>query len=136
MILSDIDVQKEREEKEAAELARQLKLKKAAEEQVSAMGLKEKFSSLSAAEGSVVASVFAAARAKKDPEFTLANLDLDGPDGNAFTVMGYAKSAMKSAKFSKVEIDTVIADAMSGKYEHLVAVCEAACQEANRRIAA
>ena len=48
-------------------------------------------------------------------------IDLTGPDGNAFALMGYAK------KFSKqlgLDADEIIKDMMSGDYEYLLDVME------------
>ena len=48
-------------------------------------------------------------------------IDLTGPDGNAFALMGYAKNLAR-----QLEIDSkpIIEDMMSGDYEHLLEVFE------------
>lgn len=48
-------------------------------------------------------------------------IDLSGPEGNAFALMGYAKTWGK-----QLDLDTnaIIADMMSGDYEHLLTVFE------------
>ena len=48
-------------------------------------------------------------------------IDLTGPDGNAFALMGYAK------KFSKqlgLDSEEIISNMMSGDYDHLLDVME------------
>lgn len=50
---------------------------------------------------------------------------LVGVDGNAFSVMGYVRSAMKGAKMSGVDIEAYTKDATSSDYNHLLVVsCE------------
>ena len=48
-------------------------------------------------------------------------IDLTGPDGNAFALMGYAKNLAR-----QLDIDSkpIIEDMMSGDYEHLLEVFE------------
>jgi hypothetical protein len=46
-------------------------------------------------------------------------IDLTGPDGNAFALMGYASNFAKQLGLSKEEI---IKDMMSSDYEHLLRV--------------
>ena len=50
---------------------------------------------------------------------------LVGVDGNAFSIMGYVRTAMKRAKMTKEDIDTYTKDATSSDYYHLLVVsCE------------
>lgn len=50
---------------------------------------------------------------------------LIGVDGNAFAIMGYVRTAMKSAKMTKEDIDAYTKDATSSDYNHLLVVsCE------------
>ena len=50
---------------------------------------------------------------------------LVGVDGNAFSIMGYVRSAMKSAKMTSQDIDAYTKDATSSDYNHLLVVsCE------------
>lgn len=50
---------------------------------------------------------------------------LVGVDGNAFSIMGYVRSAMKSAKMTSQDIDAYTKDAKSSDYNHLLVVsCE------------
>jgi hypothetical protein len=49
-------------------------------------------------------------------------IDLTGPEGNAFCLLGYAKSFAKHLSYSKEEIEELISDMMNGDYEHLVTV--------------
>lgn len=59
-------------------------------------------------------------REKKAPkEFVI---DLTGPDGNAFVLMGNAKTFAKQLGFTPEEITVMLNDMMSGDYEHLVQV--------------
>lgn len=43
-------------------------------------------------------------------------------DGNAFAIMGYVRSAMKSAKMTSQDIDAYTKDATSSDYNHLLVV--------------
>ena len=49
-------------------------------------------------------------------------VQLSGNDGNAFSVMGTVKQALKKAGASKEEIDQYLADSMSGDYDNLLRV--------------
>jgi hypothetical protein len=54
-------------------------------------------------------------------------IDLTGPNGNAFALMGIARNIAKQldrAGANDVEIDVIIKDMMSGDYEHLLEVFE------------
>tara|TARA_B110000977_G_C10936611_1_gene439211 strand:- start:82 stop:363 length:282 start_codon:yes stop_codon:yes gene_type:complete len=46
-------------------------------------------------------------------------IDLTGPDGNSFALMGYAKRFAKQLNFDSKDI---ISQMMSGDYEHLLEV--------------
>ena len=48
-------------------------------------------------------------------------IDLTGPEGNAFALMGYAK---KLARQLEIDSKPIIEDMMSGDYEHLLEVFE------------
>jgi len=48
-------------------------------------------------------------------------IDLTGPEGNAFALMGYAK---KFARQLGTDSNPIIEDMMSGDYEHLLEVFE------------
>ena len=48
-------------------------------------------------------------------------IDLTGPDGNAFSLMGYASDFCKQLGIDKKPI---LDDMMSGDYEHLLSVME------------
>jgi hypothetical protein len=48
-------------------------------------------------------------------------IDLTGPDGNAFVLMGYAR---RLAKQLDLDPEKIVADMQSGDYEHLVSVFE------------
>tara|TARA_Y100001980_G_C14309924_1_gene134402 strand:- start:45 stop:269 length:225 start_codon:yes stop_codon:yes gene_type:complete len=47
-------------------------------------------------------------------------LDLTGPDGNAFALMGYAMNFAKQLGYSKLAIDGIIEEMKLDDYEHLV----------------
>lgn len=47
---------------------------------------------------------------------------LVGVDGNAFSIMGYVRSAMKRAKMTGQDIDAYTKDATSSDYDHLLVV--------------
>ena len=47
---------------------------------------------------------------------------LVGIDGNAYSVMGYVKSAMREQGYTKAEQDEYLHDAMSDDYNHLLCV--------------
>lgn len=50
---------------------------------------------------------------------------LVGVDGNAFSIMGYVRSAMKRAQMTSQDIDAYTKDATSSDYNHLLVVsCE------------
>ena len=46
-------------------------------------------------------------------------IDLTGPDGNAYVLLGYAK---RYARALDMDADVVCDDMMSGDYEHLLSV--------------
>ena len=48
--------------------------------------------------------------------------DLVGVDGNAYSIMGYVKKAMRAEKCTSQEIDEYLKDAMSSDYNHLLTV--------------
>lgn len=50
----------------------------------------------------------------------LVNLSLVGVDGNAFAIMATFRRAATRQGFPTVEIDDVLAEAMSGDYDHLL----------------
>jgi hypothetical protein len=49
-------------------------------------------------------------------------IDLAGPDGNAFALMGTAKRFAKQLCYDKPEIDKILNDMQSGDYENLLNV--------------
>lgn len=55
---------------------------------------------------------------------TKPRINLNGPEGNAFCLMGYARKWAKSLEYSQEDIEAVISDMMSGDYEHLLSVLE------------
>ena len=59
--------------------------------------------------------------------------DLVGVDGNAFSVMGYVKRAMRESGFSPEEISEYIAEATSGDYNNLLCVSVDMVDKCNQR---
>ncbi len=49
-------------------------------------------------------------------------IDLTGPSGNAFALIGHARSFAKQLGYSKDDTDTLIRDMMAGDYENLLQV--------------
>ena len=49
-------------------------------------------------------------------------IDLSGPDGNAFVIMGYANKFAKQLSYSKDKIEELMADMQSSDYDHLIQV--------------
>lgn len=54
-------------------------------------------------------------------------LNLVGIDGNAFSIMGAFSKQAKKEKWTKEEIDTVLDDATSSNYNHLLATIDSYC---------
>lgn len=52
-------------------------------------------------------------------------IDLCGPDGNAFVLIAIAKNLAKQLDYDSAEIDALIERMMSGDYENLIAVMDA-----------
>ncbi|WP_319406285.1 hypothetical protein [uncultured Desulfosarcina sp.] len=57
----------------------------------------------------------------KGPE-TKPTVKLVGHDGNAFSIMGRVKQALKRAGADKEYIDRYLSEATSGDYDHLLVV--------------
>jgi hypothetical protein len=49
-------------------------------------------------------------------------VELVGEDGNAFAILGRVQDALKSAGNDKSVVDAYLEQAMSGDYDHLLAV--------------
>ena len=49
-------------------------------------------------------------------------VDLTGPDGNAYSLMGYARNWGKQLGWDKVKIQELMNEMMDGDYEHLLQV--------------
>jgi hypothetical protein len=56
------------------------------------------------------------------------NLDLTTVDGNAFFLMGAFSNQAKRQGWTKEEIDSVMKEAMSSNYNHLVATLQLHCK--------
>lgn len=58
--------------------------------------------------------------------------NLVGVDGNAFSIMGYVKKAMKKEGKSQADIDGYLEEATSGDYSKLVSVSSAVIDKLNQ----
>lgn len=58
----------------------------------------------------------------KDMARVRRTIDLDGPDGNAWALMGTARNWGKQLGWSREKIDEVIEQMMSDDYENLIRV--------------
>lgn len=56
------------------------------------------------------------------------NLDLVGLDGNAFNLMGAFQRQARREGWSQEEIDRVLAECLSGNYDHLLATLQIYCE--------
>ena len=56
---------------------------------------------------------------------------LVGVDGNAFSIMGYVRKAMKRERCTKEEIDAFTKEATSGDYNHLICISVEMCDKLN-----
>jgi hypothetical protein len=59
---------------------------------------------------------------------------LIGVDGNAFSVMGYVRNAMRTAGMSQTERDEYSKDAMSSDYSHLLVVSMDMIDKVNEKL--
>lgn len=59
---------------------------------------------------------------------------LVGVDGNAYSVMGYVKGAMREVGMSQDEQKAYVADATSGDYKHLLYVSMNMLERCNERL--
>lgn len=58
----------------------------------------------------------------EQPNFPLdVTIDISGPDGNAFVILGRTAAALRGVGFSQEEIDRFWAEATSADYDHLCA---------------
>ena len=59
---------------------------------------------------------------RKDDMDRKIEIDLTGPDGNAFVLLGNAKKLAKMLHYNETETEELLNDMRSGDYEHLVEV--------------
>lgn len=59
---------------------------------------------------------------RQKSEVTEIVIDLTGPDGNAFVLLGYAKNYAKQLGFDQALIDAIIERMKSSDYENLISV--------------
>ena len=57
------------------------------------------------------------------PKYPDITVQLTGKDGNAFNILGICLRAMRQAGLSQEERDAFYAEATSGNYDHLLAIC-------------
>ena len=58
----------------------------------------------------------------EDQPYKKPEIDLRGPDGNAFALMAISKNYLKQLDYDKEEIDQVIKSMQSSDYENLIRV--------------
>jgi hypothetical protein len=56
--------------------------------------------------------------------FPSIEIDITGPMGNAYCIIGVVSTCLKEIGYSKDEIQTIIDDMMSSDYEHLLTVAK------------
>ncbi len=61
---------------------------------------------------------------KKKSSSRKITIDLTGPEGNAFCLIGYAKRWGRNLGFSNEKIEEIISDMMSSDYENLVKILD------------
>ena len=49
-------------------------------------------------------------------------IDIGGPEGNAFALLGLAKNYARQLKYSEEEIEQLLSDMKSDDYENLISV--------------
>ena len=58
-----------------------------------------------------------------NPKYLDIIIQLIGLDGNAFSILGRCRTAMKRARLPESEINEFTKEATSGDYNHLLATC-------------
>jgi hypothetical protein len=56
--------------------------------------------------------------------FSTVTIDISGPDGNAYYIMGVIQTLLKEKGTNEAEIKSVLKDMMSSNYEHLLSVAK------------
>lgn len=51
-------------------------------------------------------------------------IDLDGPDGDAFSIMGIVNFILKKSSVKDYKIEIIMNDMMSGDYNHLIKIAD------------
>ncbi len=54
----------------------------------------------------------------------IVEMDIDGPDGNAFAIMAKVAKALRKAGATEQEISQYTMDSMSGDYDNLLAAAD------------
>ena len=57
---------------------------------------------------------------KKQENYGPYVIDLTGPQGNAFVLLGYAKQFARQLKLEDAEVRKIVTEMQKGDYEHLV----------------
>ena len=57
-------------------------------------------------------------------KYNFSLIDLNGPDGNAYALMGYVKEWLKNEGADKDLIKAFVAEATSSDYDNLLETCE------------
>ena len=60
----------------------------------------------------------------KEKKSDFIEIDLTGPEGNAFNLLGVAKKLGSKTGMSKNEVDLMIKEMTSGDYENLISIIE------------
>lgn len=55
-----------------------------------------------------------------DPKYPEVAVEIIGQDGNAFSIIGKVKQALREAEVPREEITKFATEAMSGDYDHLL----------------
>ena len=56
------------------------------------------------------------------PLFSSISIDITGPQGNAYVIMGIVSDCLRQAGYTDFEVNNVLHDMMSKDYEHLLDV--------------
>jgi NAD(P)H-flavin reductase len=56
--------------------------------------------------------------------FPTVTIDISGPDGNAYYIMGVIQTLLKENGTNEAEIKSVLKDMMSSNYGHLLSVAK------------
>ena len=60
---------------------------------------------------------------RSEPKYPKIEVQLTGEDGNAWSVLGRMRKALRRAKIGNDEIEQFTKEATNGDYNHLLATC-------------